>query len=840
MRKSTAQFFSWLWRRTAFLRSPVGLAILAVAFVGLRLVWVHLQRPAHLEANAAAYGSIRKFYGPARMNHNGSQFIYVASADGRGRSLFLCDTVTGEKRQIIEDRQGVRAWNDDFDIHAGPWSPDDTRFLCVVSNRMMVCSTDTDQAKVVIDDKPYSEAVWLTSSRFAYVRDGTNLCLGWKAGDDKWEHKILQSRHIPLTSLTAISPNAVAWLENDDAICRADLVESESGGSIVASRSTRQASGGKPDTTMPPTNGLALWLDASRLQHSDQEPVLELADLSRRKNNAVRNGTPPVFNGTNSPRALNGKGTIHFGWLDSATNGTGLKTRAPLGVAGAAPRSVFVVMRREADRPMMVNMGDTSAHGALFAVEWSERLFLPTGWWADNYADLASTNWHLLQVVYDGTSQKGYVDGLLRCVANANLNTVERGVEIGFRGGSEPKAAEGDFAELLVYDRALSVIERQHVEAYLGGKWFGSKSSSPQTPVVWFAGLDGMTGLDYSKESGMLLISRTKNGHDSVWQLDIASGPNAQPTQLIQRQSVRDAQWAGANRFIYASHLDNRSWLTLMDSSGGQKHLLEFWGSGNFDWFRMSPDQKQLFVFGNISNAPAAGIWQRDLESDAWRPVISSSDHVSDEVRNVAVSHNVMPVPGGQVTCTIYRPADFDRRKKYPLVLGDTMITDPIHGESFMTSMAACGALVAVVERPWWPVGLEQWVEHVQAAYDQLKQDSTVDTRRVYLFAASAETHYLSRLVATNPAPWRGLILLNPGRLPDFSKSPRFQLRPKILLNAGGAENLEDRFKKYQQEALAHGAVVEFFTHPGETHRMVGTDGKLARARILKRFIFEE
>ena len=172
--------------------------------------------------------------------------------------------------------------------------------------------------------------------------------------------------------------------------------------------------------------------------------------------------------------------------------------------------------------------------------------------------------------------------------------------------------------------------------------------------------------------------------------------------------------------------------------------------------------------------------------------------------------------------------------------MGDTMITDAIYGEPFMTGMAACGAVVAVVERPWWTVGIEQWVPNVQGLYDQLKHDPTVDTRRVYLFAASAETRYLSQLVKSNSAPWRGLILLNPTTLPDFSKAPRFSSRPNMLLDAGQEEHDEDRFKEYQRNVLNSGVVVEFYTHPGETHRMVGSAPKLERARELKHFIFEE
>jgi len=835
MNKRVTKLSPWLWRRTSFWRSGAGLTILAVALVGLRWWWIHAQRPAHLAENAAEYGSLRTIYGPAWMNQDGSKFIYVATADDRGRALFLGDTATGTKQQIMDDTQGVRAWNDDYDIQAGPWSPDDKCFVCLVSNRLMICSSDTNQKQVVIDGKPFSEAVWLTPTEFACVADETSLYIGKKRADGQWEQKIFLSRNVPLTSLTAISSDTVAWLENHEVICRANLSESN------GDAGTLPASGG--DAALPPpTNGLALWLDASKLRQPDQAQVLDLPDLSRSKNDAMWNGTPPVFNTTNSPRALDGKGTIHFAWLDSATKGTGLKTRAPIGIPGANPRSVFVVMRHEANRSMMVSMGDTSAHGALFAAEWGDQLYLPTGWWADNNIGMASTDWNLLEVVYDGSRQKGFVNGILRGTASAKLNTVDKEVEIGFRdatGGQNAKAAEGDFAELLVYDRALDVAERQQVEDYLRGKWFGQKSPSPQSPLVWSdTRLDGMTGLAYSKEAGVLLISRTENGQDSVWRLDTASGPGASPVQVMQGQSLRDVRWAGKDRFIYANREAKQVELVLADLSGKEKRTLL--GHGNFDWFKTTADQKQLFLFGTISNEPAPGIWRYDLASDAWHPVISSSDSPSIRAQAVVTLHRTLKQAGGNVTYTIFRPANFDRHKKHPLVLGDTLITDAIYGESFMTSMAACGATVAVVERPWWTVGLQQWEQNVQALYEQLKSDPAVDTHQVYLFAAGDEVPYMCRLVEPNPAPWRGLIETGSGQLPDFSDAPRFQLRPKILICFGELLRMGDQLDGYQQDMLPQGALVDYVVSPGETMRYVGEAAKRARIEAMERFIFEE
>jgi len=348
-----------------------------------------------------------------------------------------------------------------------------------------------------------------------------------------------------------------------------------------------------------------------------------------------------------------------------------------------------------------------------------------------------------------------------------------------------------------------------------------------------------MTALDYSKERGEFLICRTENGRDSIWRLSTAAG--ASPVQVMQGQSLRDAQWAGGDKFVYASQLDTRSWIKLADlSGGGGKQLLELWGNGTFQWFRLTPDQKQVFLLGSISNEPAPGIWRCDLASGAWREVRSSSDYPSPQAQAVIAIHKPMTLPGGNVTVTIFRPANFDSRKKHPLLIGDTAISTSIYGEPFMKSVAACGATVAVVDRPNWTPGLNQWVVNVQALYETLKNDPTVDTRRVFVFAVSGETGYLSQMVATNSAPWRGIIMLNPGFLPDFSQSPRLHPMPKMLLDDGGEQHQEERFKQFQRDALNAGVVVEYYLHPGETHRMVGEAGRLERVQEEMRFIFEE
>jgi predicted esterase len=154
--------------------------------------------------------------------------------------------------------------------------------------------------------------------------------------------------------------------------------------------------------------------------------------------------------------------------------------------------------------------------------------------------------------------------------------------------------------------------------------------------------------------------------------------------------------------------------------------------------------------------------------------------------------------------------------------------------------IATCGAFVVIIHRASWWSKIEQWEENVTGAYQSLIQDPCIDRQQVFLFGASAETKYLSECVVKSPGLWKGLMLLNPTELPDFSKSPPFQSRPKILISTGGEEHQENRIKKYQADALQSGVLVEYLVHPGEGHHLVGNAAQLERTKAMMHFIFEE
>jgi hypothetical protein len=462
----------------------------------------------------------------------------------------------------------------------------------------------------------------------------------------------------------------------------------------------------------------------------------------------------------------------------------------------------------------------------------------------DNKVPVRPRAWNILSAVYDGVNQEGYVNGDLQLTTPFQLNTTDAPAELGARtvqSGAQWRAAgsDGDFAEMLVYNRALDRFERRQVENYLSAKWFKQKHVPTQSTLVWCdTGLDDIAEFLYSKADGQFLISTTNLAGVAVWRLNPAASADARTIQVLKGCSLGDIRSAGSGRFVYAASSHGRSEL-LASGAGGQPVSLTAFQS--IRWFETGPEGKKVVVWGTLSNEPGEGVWEYDPEANKVRSLLAYSQYPSEFAKEIRPGTGNIRLPSGRtIACTIFTPPNFDRKKKYPLVLGDTYVPDKIHGHWLQAGMAAGGAFVVFVERPNWNAYIEQWEENVRAVYDILKQDPCIDTSQVFLIGASAETQYMNPCMEKTPGLWKGVILLNPGLLPDFSKSPRGGSRPKVLISAGGEERRDAAFKKFQEEAQRSGVTVECLIAPTEPHRFVGSAGKLARLQAINHFIFDE
>jgi hypothetical protein len=846
--------------------SGVWIVIALTMLVGGRLLWVKASRPAHRQAIADAFGSDSQFFDDAQLNHDGSRLTYVSTSD-KGWGVFLYDQTTSHKQLICEQKQQSDHWNF-FDLNAWPWSPDDKSFIYSAGYTLFVCSIDSGQVSqspgiqasgpVAIPAEGrvtcFTSVVWVNPSEFAYLFDGV-IGYARKRSDGQWITHRLPYGELPqaggASCLTAASDDSIAWLMNGS-ICRARLTEDANDPFTITPATAnaqrqletniRAVTFGAPPAIQPPADHLFFWGDAATLEQSNQSPVLRLADLSPGKNDLIPDGKAPIYNAPDSPRALNGRGTVHFSLNGSVTNASGLRTITSLGITNNTPRTVFAVMRRDAGRQILLSMGDDSSVGSYFGLcDQNDGLYLPSVGGESNQTAPSDGSWMITEVVYDGTNQTGYVNGRLRGRTTFSLNTADSELELGLRTAAiNTVGSDGDFAELLVYDQALSPAARQQVENYLNLKWFGNTLLLPGNPAVWCEPrIPGMVSFNYSKQNRQFLI-RSMTDNYALWRFDPKSD---EATQITKGGPIWGEQWAGSENCAYISYEPPHKRVAVADAFG--TGATRWYEPQNLDWCKATEDGQKLFFGGTISNEPSAEIGQIDLDSGQMRTAVSYADHPSIYAQNASGYEVSMFLPAGRVVqCTVYPPAHFNPHKKYPLVIGDTpfrgFINGP-HGTLWMPAITTCGAFVIYTDRVGWWQDMEQWEENVKGVYQVMANDPCIDKERVFLFGTSAETRYLSKCLADSPSLWRGAIFLNPGGpLPDFSKSSPFQPRPKILISAGGDEHEEYWIKQYQTDALKSGVMVDYVIHPDEGHLLIGNAAHLELIQAISHFVLEE
>ncbi len=839
-------------RRRSFILPAGGWVVVAViALVGGRGLQVAASGAGRRAEIAKAFGSVGLFYGRPQTDQTGERLTFVQQGE-RGLALFLCDTTTGRRRLVHEEKdtyaKHLRAW---------PWSPGGDFFVYSAAGKIVVCRADSGEtagmvgipAEIVID------LVWLTRNSFVYVAEDKNLRLVQQQANGEWKTAFRYASAYDKGKpgfLAAIDTNTVAWLQ-DDIVWRMSLAETGT------NRSGGQAASGATSAA-PPLENLVLRLDASTLGQAEGAPVALLADLSPSANDAVVNGTAPTYNAPGGPGALNGKGTLHFSSTPAITNSAGLKTSRTLPVTGAAPRSVFAVVRREAGRQMIISIGLAGKNGAYFGVcDRNDSAYLPTGWvLGDNRIPALPPGWRLLEVVYDGTTAYAYVNGGLKGMKVSDFATAARALELGLRSpgaaGKYAIGSDGDLAELLVYDAALSTSQRQQVEAYLGGKWLGlgnpAESVPQKTAVPWFhPDAGGITSLSYSKDTRQFMLSRAEVGGSVLCCWAPGEGKSQETFRLARAPSLQDVRWVGEKQCAFVSRAkDDGSAVMTTSSSGGAADPL--FACRDLTAMLATPDGKRLTVTGAVSNEPSAGIWQYELSSQTLHCVVPYGDHPSPLARRVEAQHGTLALPSRRrLDYYLFRPPDCVRRehKKYPVLIGDTVFVEkePLYqnrprGPLWAQAIADCGAFVVIVNRATWWGGIEHWEEDVMGLREHLARSARIDTQRMFLFGASAETSYVNQVVAKHPELWRGVILLNPGALMELPTLARGKPVPRMLISLGELEQGEKRTAQFQADAARCGMPVEYIVHKGEEHWLQSKPAVLERTRAMVRFIFED
>jgi hypothetical protein len=730
-----------LWQRVQVLPPGLRLAAMVIVLVGGQYLWVCIDRPAHRQELASAFGSVGIFYGAPQPDHSGNRFTFVETSD-HGYGLFFADASTGHKTLMREEtdsdsrlvsvRCALRAW---------PWSPDDSAFIYSEAGQISICDPATGKTITELNILTTVTALtWLAPGVFVCVDAYGNLHQFEKQTDGTWGRK----------------------------------GSSDTGGVPSAS-----SEGGQDESAAAAFDG-----------------------------------------------------SVHTKWISSDGSSSGwLQYQFGGGAAWAVSQYALTSANDSPSRDPMdwqfqaSNDGDTWINLDVQSGEtFTSRLQ------TKSYSFANTTPYRLYRLNITSSRQN---NGSGLQLSEFYLGTA--GVSNNVSLARNPFS--GAFSLTTLSSDTIGWVQDNRI-------W--SMNLASNTPSLL---LDMQTvastntilrSFSYSKEAGQFLLSCTQDGKDSLWHFD----PNSSSSglhQITTTDNVRNGFWLNVtNHDGWVAQEDN-DLLVCQNSASEPVKLLP---RANINAFTVTPDGQRLLILGTVGKEPAAGIWQYDFASAKLQCVMPYGDHPSPYASHINPDGGFVILPSGEnMHYDIFQPANFNRHRKYPLIIGDTYfgnVVNGAHGRLWVPGMAACDAYVVIVNRRDWNNGIEQWGEDVMAVYQQLSQTPNVDTHRVFLFGVSAETQYLSEFVAKYPGLWQGIIFLNPSGLPDFSKSPLFQQRPKILISAGSNEHEDDRFKQYQSEALKSGVLVEYFISPGEGHHFVGNAAQLERTKAMMHFIFEE
>jgi hypothetical protein len=220
----------------AIKQAAVGFS-LAILVVTLMIGWrvcVKLSGPAHMQAIAAEFASVGKFFSatPIMPNKACNKLLFCQGTE-QGVGIFFLDIASGQKRLIYEQ---PRKFYDAGKFKILGWAPDDSLFAYKehdpvewANSRIDICNGNSGEViqRVNVDGGMWnnfyvagvvSDFVWLSSHAFAYMRtiaDKRDLIVV-EEKNGNWvplePHNITGK---PTGMLTATSTHSVVWQEEN-------------------------------------------------------------------------------------------------------------------------------------------------------------------------------------------------------------------------------------------------------------------------------------------------------------------------------------------------------------------------------------------------------------------------------------------------------------------------------------------------------------------------------------------------------------------------------------------------------------------------------------------------
>jgi predicted esterase len=182
----------------------------------------------------------------------------------------------------------------------------------------------------------------------------------------------------------------------------------------------------------------------------------------------------------------------------------------------------------------------------------------------------------------------------------------------------------------------------------------------------------------------------------------------------------------------------------------------------------------------------------------------------------------------------LWTPKNIVSGKKYPVLIAQELNT----WFPYFEIATDCGYYVAVVDRPfshtWNGAQQKTWTEDVQSLCASIANKPEINTNKVYFFAYSAETYYLSDLLNRNSQLWKGAVLFSPVSLPDATGLNGKKI---LLIDGKDDEVAVSRLSEYQNHATALGTSPTIYILANAGHIPQSGASERSRARQFANFL---
>lgn len=221
-----------------------------------------------------------------------------------------------------------------------------------------------------------------------------------------------------------------------------------------------------------PGNGMTLWLKAGQgVIYDGNAKVSAWADQSKTGGNSVSQSYS-AYRPSYVQDSGNGRASVKF-TSDVTVMATGNRV-----FTGTNEFTCLAVLKYNgssapaSNEYVMWNGVDNSTTGG-YGIWVGANQCLSAGWgyFAAQITDTSAMNqgeWYVLTSRYGGGSHRMWVNGVSKgTISKSNSNITSGSFSVGNKGPAPTQAFDGDIQEVIIYNRALTDVERAAVEAYL-------------------------------------------------------------------------------------------------------------------------------------------------------------------------------------------------------------------------------------------------------------------------------------------------------------------------------------------------------------------------------------